>query len=372
MGQNKIVLYHRVMRRENFEKAATDIFNLLKSAQTKSPNVARILYVDIDGHKNDQGGYDNDMFELQKDFGLGFLAKYFTEVHFPLGDFINSKPQCNDIPDKLEIFSANNERDTSLNDLYIENHSNTEFVSEPDVFDYLSKVHQFLTEYHNYDFDSMIRENNQITENGHLRLWKNHISELINELFNSFVYGNLLTVAAMTRTLIECFVYFSRLNASGNEDLVHHWYICSMCHKKEIDVTRCKELIKEYCKTNQLCFSEMWKTYGIQANGDRPNKNRWLKQIIPGNVNEFKNICSYLGDQHIYEDYQSACSFVHGQDITSKILPFTFYVSICYRFNMMMNYIFRTIHLFPLNEALENQLMSLEDELIELLEKYYQ
>jgi len=39
---------------------------------------------------------------------------------------------------------------------------------------------------------------------------------------------------------------------------------------------------------------------------------------------------------------------------------------------MMMNYIFRTIHLFPLNEALENQLMSLEDELIELLEKYYQ
>ena len=116
----------------------------------------------------------------------------------------------------------------------------------------------------------------------------------------------------------------------------------------------------------------MWKTYGIQANGDRPNKNRWLKQIIPGNVNEFKNICSYLGDQHIYEDYQSACSFVHGQDITSKILPFTFYVSICYRFNMMMNYIFRTIHLFPLNEALENQLMSLEDELIELLEKYYQ
>jgi len=72
MGQNKIVLYHRVMRRENFEKAATDIFNLLKSAQTKSPNVTRILYVDIDGHKNDQGGYDNDMFELQKILGLDF------------------------------------------------------------------------------------------------------------------------------------------------------------------------------------------------------------------------------------------------------------------------------------------------------------
>lgn len=50
MEQNKIVLYHKVMRRENFEKAATDIFNLLKSAKIKSPNIARMLYVDIDGH----------------------------------------------------------------------------------------------------------------------------------------------------------------------------------------------------------------------------------------------------------------------------------------------------------------------------------
>lgn len=170
MKENKIALYHRIMCRENFEKAATDLFNLLKSAQIKSPNVARILYVDIDGHKNDQGGYDNAMFELQKDFGLGFLGKYFTEIHFPLGDFINSKPQCNDIPDKLEIFCAKNEKDTNLDNLYIENYSYTEFVSEPDVFDYLSKVHQFLTEYHNYEFDCMIQENNQIAENGHLRL----------------------------------------------------------------------------------------------------------------------------------------------------------------------------------------------------------
>ena len=85
MEQNNIVLYHRVMRRENFEKAATDIFNLLKSAQTKSPNAPRLLFVDIDGHKNDQGGYDNDMFELQKDFGLGFLAKYFYRSSFSFG-----------------------------------------------------------------------------------------------------------------------------------------------------------------------------------------------------------------------------------------------------------------------------------------------
>ena len=71
--EDKIILYHRVMRRENFEKATRDLFDLLKTAQVKSPNIDRILYVDIDGHKNSKGGFDHDMFELQQDFGIGFL-----------------------------------------------------------------------------------------------------------------------------------------------------------------------------------------------------------------------------------------------------------------------------------------------------------
>lgn len=106
---DKIALYHRVMRRENFEKAAKDLFDLLKTAQVKCPNMDRILYVDIDGHKNSEGGFDHDMFELQKDFGIGFLGKFFSEVHFPLIDFINPNPQCNDIPAGLSIFSPENQ-----------------------------------------------------------------------------------------------------------------------------------------------------------------------------------------------------------------------------------------------------------------------
>lgn len=252
------------MRRENFEKAATDLFKLLKAAQTQSPNVDRILYVDIDDHKNAEGGFDSDMFELQKDFGVGFLGKYFTEIHFPLIDLINPKPQCNDIPDELEFFSSRNEKNTQLDDLYIENYSNTEFISEPDVYKYLKEVHQFLIEFHNYDFDCIIHNNNQATSSIEFRLWKNHISALINELYNSFIYGNLLTIAAMTRTLIECFVYFSILNITGNEHLIHHWYICSMCHNKSINADLAQQTIKKYCDCNQLNFSEMWKIYGIQ------------------------------------------------------------------------------------------------------------
>ena len=145
--EDKIILYHRVMRRENFEKATRDLFDLLKTAQVKSPNIDRILYVDIDGHKNSKGGFDHDMFELQQDFGIGFLGKFFSEVHFPLINFINPNPQCNNIPAGLSIFSPESQHNNQLNNLYIENYSNTEFISEPDVYNYLQKVHNFLIEY---------------------------------------------------------------------------------------------------------------------------------------------------------------------------------------------------------------------------------
>lgn len=49
MQKEKVCLYHRVMRRENFEKAAKDLVDLVLSAQRKEPDKPRILYVDIDG-----------------------------------------------------------------------------------------------------------------------------------------------------------------------------------------------------------------------------------------------------------------------------------------------------------------------------------
>lgn len=121
------------MKRENFETAANDLVCLLKNAQEKEPGKPRILYVDIEGHRNSEGGFDRDMFELQKDFGIGFFAQFFQEVHFPLASLKNDGEQNNDVPDKLQIWNAENKRDTSLEELYIENYANTEFMSEPEV-----------------------------------------------------------------------------------------------------------------------------------------------------------------------------------------------------------------------------------------------
>lgn len=64
MAEKAIALYHRIMKRENFETAAQDLFQLLVNAQKREPNKPRILYVDIDGHRNGAGGFDRDMLEL--------------------------------------------------------------------------------------------------------------------------------------------------------------------------------------------------------------------------------------------------------------------------------------------------------------------
>jgi hypothetical protein len=99
-------LYHCVYAKEEFDTAAKMIFDLVKSAQTTKPDAKRILYLDIDGHRNALGGYDQDMIELQKEFLIGFLGPYLSEIYMPLMHIKNIKPQRNDLPDELIIKPA--------------------------------------------------------------------------------------------------------------------------------------------------------------------------------------------------------------------------------------------------------------------------
>lgn len=359
-----VTLYHRILRRETFEQAAKDLFNLLKSTQINFPGNPRILYVDIDGHRNKNGGYDIDMLQLQIEFGIDFLGKYFTEIHFPIIEFQNSSNQRDDIPDTLNIFSSKNFSDNSLNKLYIENYRNTEFISEPDIYNYLERVHSFLIDFREFETNYTIEKNDFSRTTDWMNRWKKHISDLINELYTVFLYGNLLSAAAMTRTLIECFVYFSILSKEGNEFLIHEWYLCSICYSSKNDKDFAKTQVKEYCQHNNLDFNEKWTTY------KETSRDKWLRSILPTGKLNFQVVCNYLDDSHIYKDFESACAFVHGQDMASKSIPFAFYNSVSHRFHMMMDYIYKTIRLFPLNSDLEKQLISLSDDLPDLIKKY--
>ena len=363
-----IAIYHRVYRRENFEKAAKDLIGLLYSAQEQMPNEPRALYVDIDGHRNDVGGYDADMQELQVEFGIEVLLQYVTELHFPLTSVVNSGVQKNDVPEKIVLGNARNDRDDSLDKIYIENYSNTEIMSEKDVYLFMEHVSEFLKDYNEATCWSNEKVGYDVC--GFLRMWHKHIKELIIELFNSFVYGNLISVAAMTRTLIECYIYLRIIRKEKSQVLLDEWWLCNTIHKIKdaelTDVTAAKKSIKEFCRMRGIVFEEKWEYYTKHAKYEKG----WLKELLRDNGMGVKALCNYIGEAEVHRDYESANEYVHGQDITTKQNPFTFYCSIYSKLYIMIDYMFRTMRLFEVDEEFEKRMVELEGELIQLGDKY--
>ena len=61
----------------------------------------RRLCLDIDGHRNEAGGYDHDMYELQTGFILVFLSRWLTSAYYPLlpaGERMENAEQHEDVP----------------------------------------------------------------------------------------------------------------------------------------------------------------------------------------------------------------------------------------------------------------------------------
>lgn len=99
-----VYIYHVVFEDENFEESAQIIHQLIFSSQKNKPNYNRKLFLDIQGHKLENGDFDQDMFELQTHFLLGFMSEYLSELHVPLISLKNPKVQNNRIPDKINIY----------------------------------------------------------------------------------------------------------------------------------------------------------------------------------------------------------------------------------------------------------------------------
>lgn len=85
-------------------------------------------------------------------------------------------------------------------------HSNTEFMSEKEAYAYLVQVSEFLKKYYELDINSEVDRENNYDPMGWLFQWKKHMKEMSIELFNSFIYGNLISAAAMTRTLMKKYI----------------------------------------------------------------------------------------------------------------------------------------------------------------------
>ena len=100
---NTVSLYHIVEEGDSFETAAQDIFTLTKTAQDEFPDWPRVLYLDIQGHIDDQGRFTDDMVELQQEFLIAAMGKFFTALALPIVAVVNPDKQMNTLPEELVL-----------------------------------------------------------------------------------------------------------------------------------------------------------------------------------------------------------------------------------------------------------------------------
>ena len=247
-----------------------------------------------------------------------------------------------------------------INDLMLWNDSNLEFVLEPEVYAYLKKVRKFIIDYNQFTLLKADDRSCLLWS----RMWENRLRDLISDVFSSFCCGNFISASAMTRTLIEHYAYYQIL--SEHSELADDWFICNLCGTFKNDENKAEGVIRQYCDVRHISFDEKWQKYHSNT-----FVNAWMTPLFPEKKRpSFRDMCDHLQKPYLYDDFQSCCNMIHGQDIRGIIAPFLFYESIRFRFHLMMTYIFDTIKLTELNSELNVRIQALEDELITLIRKY--
>jgi hypothetical protein len=104
---NTVSIYHVVEEDDGFEDAAQDVFAQLKESEERFPGWPRVLYLDIQGHERDDGRLTEDMVELQQEFLIAALGKFFTALALPIVAVVNPDDQVNDVPDELVLQPPN-------------------------------------------------------------------------------------------------------------------------------------------------------------------------------------------------------------------------------------------------------------------------
>jgi hypothetical protein len=104
-GRDGIAIYHVVLAHEDFDRTAFNLMQPVQEAQHEYPVQKRTLYLDIEGHRNGDGGFDQDRLELQSKFSTEFLLQFLSRVVTPLATIENPGPQSDDIPNKLNLVS---------------------------------------------------------------------------------------------------------------------------------------------------------------------------------------------------------------------------------------------------------------------------
>ncbi|MGK5637174.1 HNH endonuclease [Streptomyces sp. URMC 126] len=92
-----------------------------QEGRRENPGAPRHFYLDIQGHRDAAGGYDDDALEIIRDFVPGFLGPYLTETSTPLYQARNPEPQREDVPDVLNIRDPDREHACDHRELPVRN-----------------------------------------------------------------------------------------------------------------------------------------------------------------------------------------------------------------------------------------------------------
>jgi hypothetical protein len=97
------LIYHDMKVYEDFERCAGRLVEMVRECSRKFPGKPRALIIDVQGHRNADGGFDRDAWELMSEFIPNVLFPYLTEVSTPLLRARNRNRQREDVPDHVEF-----------------------------------------------------------------------------------------------------------------------------------------------------------------------------------------------------------------------------------------------------------------------------
>ena len=103
-------IHYTVPADEGFEQSARALFALVQQASHQNAGRPRHLHLEIEGHTNAAGGFDQEMLKLQRDFVCGALLPYLTRASTPLLEAKNPGAQTEVIPDDLLINASAGDR----------------------------------------------------------------------------------------------------------------------------------------------------------------------------------------------------------------------------------------------------------------------
>ena len=164
-----------------------------------------------------------------------------------------------------------------------------------------------------------------------------------------------------------CYAYLRIIKTEKNPKLLNDWWFCSIfAEAKRFDENiqnRVHMVIKQFCEERKLNYSDIYQRFY------KGHQNEWLISILGKSIT-FSKICKYINEKELYDDYRSACAFIHGQSIITKLSPFTFYRTIFQKLFSMVTYIFKSIRLFSESRELEAEMQALEGDLWYLSKTY--